>query len=261
MLGVFDSGLGGLTVVREVRRQLPGVRVSYFGDTARMPYGTKSKAVVTQYALEDARFLVGRGVSAIVVACNTASAHAVAALRKEINVPIFEMVAPAVEAALRVTSGKLGVIATAGTVASGVYERRVRRVAPHVRLTSQACQLFVPLVEEGLHSGVAVRDIANTYLRPLGLRGIDTLILGCTHYPFLRRVIAETMGLAVRLVDPAREVVAEVRRAVAADPRLAAALRRGRDRFFVSDVTPRFRAIASAWLREPVRLEKIAPFS
>jgi glutamate racemase len=254
MLGIFDSGLGGLTVVKEVLRRLPGVRIIYFGDTARTPYGTKSKEVVTRYALEDAAFLRAHGAKAIVVACNTASTQAIDALRRESDLPVFDVVAPAVRAASSGT--RIGVIGTRGTVGSGAYQRLLADAAPVAEVTALACPMFVPLIEEGWAGTPEAAAIARTTLRPLRLRRLDTLILGCTHYPFLRPAIRRAVGSDVRLVDPAREAVLELVRALKADPSLSRALRaRGGHRFFVSDKTPHFAAIASRWLGRPVRLE------
>ena len=254
MIGIFDSGLGGLTVVREVFRQLPGYDTVYLGDTARMPYGNKSARIVTSYAIEDARFLVRKGAKVIVVACNTASALAIRALREKIQVPVIEVVTPAVAGA----HGRVGVIGTRATVRSGVYERRLASARPGLRVAAQECPLFVPLVEEGIVSGPVASAIARTYLRKVRSRGIDTLILGCTHYPFLRPTIRRIMGPRVTLIDPAREAVAELRGLIGADEKLAASLpRKGSHRFFVTDLTANFRDIASRWLGRPVRLAEV----
>jgi glutamate racemase len=256
MIGIFDSGLGGLTVVKEMYRQLPGYRLAYFGDTARTPYGGKSRELITQYALEDANFLISRGAKLIVVACNTASALATDELRAKLKVPVFEVITPAVDAAVQVTSGKLGVIGTRATVLSRAYEDRLADLAPEVRVTAVACPLFVPLVEEGWHHSAAARTVAKKYLNPLRLRHVDSLILGCTHYPFLRPIIAREMGRKVRLIDPARETVAALKGFLESHPDVARTLARGgQDRFFVSDRTDQFAAIASRWLGRPVKLE------
>lgn len=256
MLGIFDSGLGGLTVVREVLRRLPGVGVVYFGDTARMPYGTKSGRVVTRYAIQDAEFLRRRGAKAIVVACNTASSHAIAALRRQFRIPIFDVITPAVAAASH-AGERIGVIGTRGTTLSGVYPRLLAKVAPDATVAAQACPLFVPLVEEGWARTPEAAMIARTSLHPLRLRRLDTLILGCTHYPFLRSAIRRAIGPGVRLIDPAAETVNHLERMLAADPGLMASLRsRKQPRFFVSDRTPHFAKIAAEWLGRPVRLEE-----
>lgn len=242
--------------MKEVMRRLPGRGAVYFGDTARTPYGTKSPELVRKYAVEDAGFLVGRGAKVIVVACNTASALAIDAVREAYDVPVFEVVTPALRRAAAVTRGKVGVIGTTGTVRSGVYERGMRALRPDAAVASRACPLFVPLVEEGWAASAEARSIAKTYIRPLNYRKIDTLILGCTHYPFLRSVIRRAAGPDVRLVDPAKETVKELERYLADHPALDRALRRDRAyRFYVSDRTDRFEAIAAKWLGTDIRLE------
>ena len=258
MIGVFDSGLGGLTVVKELFRQLPQYDIIYFGDNARFPYGSKSREVIREFAVQDAEFLLSRGAKAIVVACNTASAQAVDALRQKIAAPIFEVVTPAVEKAVRVTEGRVGVIGTRGTVRSGVYAEKVRAAAPGVKVFAQACPLFVPFVEEGWTARPELASIAKSYLRPLRLRNVDTLILGCTHYPFLKPVIRRAVGPGVRLVDPARETVAAIAAHLAAHPELETTLGRGGGhRFCVSDRTDHFETLASRWLGRPISLELV----
>jgi len=252
MIGVFDSGLGGLTVVREIFRQLPGRKVVYFGDTARTPYGTKSRQLIRKYAVEDAEFLLSEGAKIIVVACNTVSAHGVDEIRKRFDVPIFEVVTPAVRKAASVSAGRVGVIGTRGTIGSGIYEKKMRQVAPDAQMFSGACPLFVPLVEEGWSHRPEALSIAKKYLRPLKLHKIDTLILGCTHYPFLRPVISRAMGRGVRLIDPARETVRDLAEHLKSDPALDAAARSGRNAYYVSDRTEHFAKLASKWLGRPV---------
>ncbi len=257
MIGVFDSGLGGLTVVKEIFRQLPGYGVVYFGDTARMPYGNKSPRMVAKYALQDAEFLVAHGAKVIVVACNTASALAIADLRRRIKEPVFEVVSPAVERAAKVTKGRVGVIGTRGTVKSGVYAEKMKRLTPRARTFAAACPLFVPLVEEGWLNRRETLMIAKEYLSPLRLRQIDSLILGCTHYPFLKPVVRKVMGSRVALVDPARETVALLKWYLASKPELDRQMDRGgARRFFVSDRTEQFSRLASRWLGGRINLEE-----
>jgi len=257
MIGVFDSGLGGLTVVKEIFRQLPGYGVVYFGDTARMPYGNKSPRIVARYALQDAEFLVSQGARVIVVACNTASALAIDELRQHIKVPIFEVVSPAVERAVQVTKGRVGVIGTRGTVQSGVYAEKMNRLSPATRTFAAACPLFVPLVEEGWLSRPETLRIAKRYLSPLRLRKVDSLILGCTHYPFLKPVVSRVMGRRVTLVDPARETVARLKWYLGSKPDLDRRMDRGGSRrFFVSDRTEQFSSLASHWLGGRINLEE-----
>lgn len=256
MIGVFDSGLGGLTVVRELFRQLPGYDITYFGDTARLPYGTKGPDVIRRFAVQDTEFLLDRGAQAIIVACNTVSSVAVDAVRARAkDVPVFEVITPAVRAAAGRTKGKVGIIGTSGTVASGIHAREMALEAPDVKVFAQACPLFVPLVEEGWMRRPETASIANEYLRPLRLRRIDTLILGCTHYPFLKPVIAKAAAGAT-LVDPARETVAAFARYVEEHAGLRTCLPRGdRHQFFVSDRTSHFAKIASRWLGREIDLQ------
>ena len=255
MIGVFDSGLGGLTVVREIWRQLPGRGVVYLGDTARTPYGTKSRRLIQGYSLQDADFLISKGAKVIVVACNTASAQAVETLRRHVDVPVFEVVTPAVNSAAALTSGRVGVIGTRGTVRSGVYERKMKRLSPRIKVFSSACPLFVPLVEEGWIKRSETVSIAKEYLRPLRLRRIDTLILGCTHYPFLRSVIPQAVGSEIRLIDPAHDTVAELAVYLKQHPELDAVLRikRGTS-IYVSDLTEHFASLARDWLGRRLRV-------
>lgn len=256
MIGIFDSGLGGLTVVKELMRQMSGRDFVYFGDTARTPYGSKGADAIRRFGVEDARFLVSRGAKVIIVACNTVSAVAIDDVRAAVDVPVFDVVTPAVEAAAHVTAGRVGVIGTRGTVASGVYERKMRDVSPATEVLTQACPLFVPLVEEGWHDRPEAESIANAYLAPLRLWQIDTLILGCTHYPFLERAIRKAIGAHVTIVDPAGETVSRFAAYLAAHPDLDAALPSGgTSAFYVSDKTDRFADIASRWLGTEVVLE------
>lgn len=257
MIGVFDSGLGGLTVVKEIFRQLPGYGVVYFGDTARTPYGNKSREVVTRYAIEDAEFLRRHGAQVIVVACNTASALAVDELRRRVKLPIFEVVTPAVAKAAALGSRRVGVIGTRGTIRSGIYSRKMRRVAPGVKVIGQACPLFVPLVEEGWLRRPETLKIAKSYLKKLRWPKVQALVLGCTHYPFLKPLIRRLLGRRVALVDPAKETVTVLKKYLSAHPELDRRLRRNRRcRFFVSDLTGQFRELAAAWLGQKISLKQ-----
>jgi len=239
MIGIFDSGIGGLTVVREVRRQLPHESLLYLGDTARVPYGTKTSHTVTRYADQVARKLLDQDVKLLVVACNTASAHALDALRESYSeaegppalgiiqgrpalaprgqrapIPIVGVIEPGAEAAAATTrTGRIGVIGTEGTIRNGAYERAIARLLPDAEVYAAACPLFVSLAEEGWIRGRVTRLVAERYLAPLREANVDTLILGCTHYPLLRDVIQDVMGPDVALVDSApatAERVAEV---------------------------------------------------
>ena len=215
-IGVFDSGIGGLTVAQEVIRQLPHESVIYFGDTARVPYGPKSPDTVRRYSREIAGFLRGEGVKSIVVACNTATAHALGTLRDELDMPVIGVVEPGARAAAAVTrTGRIGVIGTAGTIKSGAYERAIRAIDSRFIITARACPLFVPLVEEGWTDHDVTRLVAREYLAPLAEANIDTLVLGCTHYPLLKPLLSEVLGPGVRLIDSAEETAAETARTLA----------------------------------------------
>jgi glutamate racemase len=212
-IGIFDSGIGGLTVAREVVRQLPGERLVYFGDTARVPYGPKSPETVRRYSHEITAFLREQGVKAIVIACNTATAHALQSLRDVTPLPVIGVVEPGARAAIAATrSRRIGVIGTAGTIKSGAYEQAIRAIEPDALVTARACPLFVPLVEEGWTDHPATRLIAEEYLRPFADAGIDTLVLGCTHYPLLAPLLADVLGPEVTLIDSAAETAAETGR-------------------------------------------------
>jgi glutamate racemase len=216
-IGVFDSGIGGLTVAHEVIRQLPHESIVYFGDTARVPYGPKSPDTVRRYSREIASFLEEQGVKSIVIACNTATAHALTALREEMDMPVIGVVEPGARAAVKATrDGHIGVIGTVGTIKSGAYERAIRAINPDVLVTPRACPLFVPLVEEGWTDHDATRLVAREYLEPLIAAAIDTLVLGCTHYPLLKPLLREVLGPSVTLIDSAEETAAETARTLAA---------------------------------------------
>jgi glutamate racemase len=203
-IGVFDSGVGGLTVVEALRQRLPHESILYLGDTARLPYGSKSPATVARYTERNVAFLVERGVKAVVVACNTASALALPELR--LPVPTWGVIEPGAERAAAASRGRVGVIATAATVRSDAYALALHRLRPALEIISQPCPLFVPLVEEGWHDDPVTEQVAARYLEPLLDRRIDTLVLGCTHYPLLRQVLARVAGPEVLLVDSAAAV-------------------------------------------------------
>ena len=212
-VGVFDSGIGGLTVARELMRQLPHESIIYFGDTARVPYGPKSPETVRRYSREITSFLQEKGVKAVVVACNTATAHALPELRAELPIPVVGVVEPGARAAVASTrNGSIGVIGTFGTINSGAYERAIRALTPGATITTRACPLLVPLVEEGWLDTEATRLIAREYLSPLIGARIDTLVLGCTHYPLLKPLLTEVLGDRVRLIDSAEETAKETAR-------------------------------------------------
>lgn len=210
-IGVFDSGIGGLTVVHELLHRLPHEAIAYFGDTARVPYGTKSPETIRRYADEAASYLMTHHIKLLVIACNTATAHAAAQLASRLPIPVVGVIDPGARAAVQVSrTSRIGVIGTRGTIRSGAYDQAVRRLLPDARVYAQACPLFVPLVEEGWRSHGATRLVAQEYLQPLKEMDVDVLILGCTHYPLLRDLIGEVMGPGVRLVDSATETAIDV---------------------------------------------------
>ena len=263
-IGIFDSGLGGLTVARAVIAAMPYEKIVYFGDTARAPYGNKSPEAVLQFARENTRFLLKKKADMIVVGCNTASAVAGQALRKEFpNVPIFEVITPAVREALRVScGGNIGVIGTSTTVQSGAYQK-------WCAMRAQACPLFVPLVEAGRLRYPATYEVAAQYLEPMKRARIDTLILGCTHYPWLKTVIAGIMGKHVTLVDSAETVAREIVEMQNAEcrtphhPALAGGAGQvqnvktkvSKHEFYVSKKTPKFQELAEKWLGQKINLK------
>ena len=259
-IGVFDSGIGGLTVFKALRDVLPPAeRLLYLGDTARVPYGTKSAATVRRYALEGARFLAARGIKALVVACNTMSALAIDELEKTLRIPIIGVIEPGAVAADRASrSGRIGVIGTAATIGSDAYTKAIRRHRADVQVTARACPLFVPLAEEGWVDNEVARFTARAYLGTLS--GIDALVLGCTHYPLLKRVIGEEVGPGVTLVDSAEATAAAVRERLESDGLLAGAGGdAGEDHFFVTDSSERFHEVGSRFLgRTLARLELVS---
>lgn len=256
MIGIFDSGLGGLTVVKEILKQLPAYQLVYFGDTARTPYGNKSAATINQYASEDAEFLISEGAKIIIVACNTASAVAAEALKQRFpKIPIFEVITPAVMSAVGTTPHKrLGVIGTRATIASHIYEEKIKALHNGFSIFSQACPLFVPLAEEGWADLPVTKQVARKYLYPFKAQQIDTLILGCTHYPLLKNVIQQKIGKRVKLIDPAIAVADEVKKYLSNNPAIEQMLTKGNDhRFYFSDVPPHLSGLANKWLGQPIK--------
>lgn len=253
-IGVFDSGLGGLTVVRELVDRLPHESILYFGDTARVPYGTKSRDTIRHFSREAAHFLLCRGVKLLVVACNTATAHALEVLREESPVPVVGVIDAGGRAAHKATrNGKIGVIGTPGTIGSGAYDRAVRALFPEIEVYAQSCPMFVPLVEEGLARHPAAELIAREYLGPLRAVDIDTLILGCTHYPLLRPLLGTIMGPDVELIDSAEETALEVAE-VLAERGMAAPEGAARTlTFTASDLPLRFRTVSRHFLGDLVQ--------
>jgi glutamate racemase len=259
-IGVFDSGLGGLTVAHAIMRHLPAESLVYFGDTARVPYGPKSPETVRRYSREIAAYLLEQGVKAIVVACNTATAHALPMLREELTVPVIGVVEPGARAAVRASrSGRIGVIATAGTIKSQAYVRAIEAEAPGARVLARACPLFVPLVEEGWTEHEATRAIAREYLAPFMHAEVDTLVLGCTHYPLLRPLIADVVGPDVTLIDSAEETAVDTRRMLA-EHSLDATTGDGSYRFVASDDQQQFLTLGQRFFGDTIERVEIRTF-
>jgi glutamate racemase len=259
-IGVFDSGVGGLTVAREIARALPNEHLIYLGDTARYPYGTKSPETVRRYALEDADFLVDKGIKMLVVACNAASSVALDALTERFDVPVIGVIEPGARAAVAHTRNKkIGVIGTEVTIASGSYTKVLRRLDPKLEIYTRPCPLFVPLAEEGWTDNEVAHATATLYLTSLRHSGIDTLVLGCTHYPLLADVIGRVMGDKIRLVDSARTTAERVRETLVRYglPRRAG---HGSVSFFVTDVPDPFIKVGSRFfghrVESAVRIER-----
>ncbi len=252
-IGVFDSGVGGLTVAREIMRQIPNEKIVYFGDTARVPYGSKSKDTVTKYSKQIVRFLRTQNVKAVVIACNTASAYALDEIEEEIDIPIIGVVRPGAKVAAEATrNGKIGVIATEGTINSQIYSTYIKQINENIHVIGKACPLFVPLVEEGLLVDPVTDEIALRYLTELIDRDIDTLILGCTHYPLIRSTVGRIMGEKVTLVNPAYETARELKELLETENLLnkkEAGLGENKYRFFVSDGAEKFKRFANSVLK------------
>jgi glutamate racemase len=259
-IGIFDSGLGGLTVFQALSRRMPEENLIYFGDTAHVPYGSKSRETVTRYSLEVARFLAGKHIKVLVVACNTSSALALGAVARSLDVPVLGVIQPGAAAAAAATrSGRVGVIGTEATIASGAYPAALRSRRPGVRVASAACPLFVPLVEEGWWGHQATALVARRYLSGLKRSGIDTLVMGCTHYPLLKGVLRRVMGPGVRLIDSAEQTALKTEQLL-----LSLGLRRsggrGQRRFFVSDAPARFLKLARRLLRVRIAAVELHAF-
>jgi glutamate racemase len=259
-IGIFDSGIGGLTVARAIYERLPGESTIYFGDTARVPYGPKSPETVKRYSLEILHWLLGQGVKAVVIACNTSTAHALDALQAESPVPVIGVIEPGARAAVGATQrGPIGVIGTAGTIASNAYARAIRKARPEAAVEQRACPLFVPLVEEGWFEHPAAELIAAEYLDPLKRCAVDVLVLGCTHYPLLKPLLQRIMGPATRLIDSGEETAAAVQSALRATGLDAPAGAAPYHRFVVSDDEARFRQVGSRFIGERLGKAEVVP--
>ena len=259
-IGVFDSGVGGLTVAREIMRQIPNERIVYFGDTARVPYGSKSKETIIKYSRQIIRFLLQENVKAIVIACNTASAFAIDTMQEEFDIPIIGVVKPGAKVAANTTkNGRIGLIGTEGTIHSGVYASFIKSFKPDAEVIGKPCPLFVPLVEEGMLHDTITDQVAERYLSELKGKRIDTLIMGCTHYPLLRSTIGKVMGDSVALVNPAYETAIELKRLLERE-NIANVCEvdspSSMYRFYVSDAAEKFKAFANSILPFDITMTK-----
>ena len=258
-LGVFDSGVGGLTVVRALRQLLPSESIVYLGDTARLPYGSKSPDTIRRFAKEDCAFLLSRGVKAIVVACNTATAHALPALEESLSVPVVGVIEPGVEAALADPAAqRIGIIATQGTIRSHAYQHAIALRRPDVMILAQATPLLVPLVEEDWLAHEATQSVLHTYLDPMLDRGVDTLMLACTHYPLLVPVLRTMLGDSVRLVDSASTCAEHVRRLLETMDLVAGTAGKGKLSLCLTDLSEQFETLARRFLGSRLpRVERV----
>jgi glutamate racemase len=259
-IGIFDSGIGGLTVARALYERLPHESTIYFGDTARVPYGPKSPDTVRRYSLEILHWLLGQGVKAIVIACNTSTAHALDLLQAESPVPVIGVIEPGARAAVAaMRRGPIGVIGTAGTIASNAYARAIQAARPGAAVEQKACPLFVPLVEEGWFEHPAAELIALEYLQPLKRANVDVMVLGCTHYPLLKPLLQRTMGPGIRLIDSGEETAATVQGALHSSGLNAPSNATAAHRFVVSDDEARFRQVGSRFIGERLRKAEVVP--
>lgn len=248
-IGIFDSGVGGLTVLKEIIKTLPQEDTIYLGDTARVPYGTKSPETVTRYSMEITSFLVSRDIKLLVVACNTASAVSLEALKRKFSIPIVGVIEPGARRAASVTrTGKVGVIGTEGTIRSSAYAKAIKRINPEIEVITRACPLFVPLAEEGWTDNEVARLTAETYLRGIKDAGVDTLVLGCTHYPLLKETIAAVVGKGIRLVDSAEETAHTVAEILRGSDMIRPASEKGNHHYFVTDVPAGFLKVGNRFL-------------
>ena len=258
-IGIFDSGVGGLTVVGKIGEILPNEDIVYFGDTARVPYGTKSKETVTKFSVENVEFLMEHNVKLVIVACNTASSLSLDFLKRCFRVPIIGVIGPGTREAVSATrNNRIGVIGTHATVSSGAYEKAIKKISPRYSVFTQACPLFVSLVEEGWAQKDVTKKVTQIYLEPLKERSVDTLILGCTHYPILKTVVKKVMGRSVVLVDSGLEVAKEAKEILDASGLLNGSKKKGREKFFVSDEPSRFVRIGESFLKRRIKCVKRA---
>jgi glutamate racemase len=256
MIGVFDSGVGGLTVVKEIKKLLPDVSIVYFGDTARLPYGNKSPETIQKYSQEIVEFLKSKGCQTIVIACNSASALAADYVREKFpELKIYDVVSSGAGAAAETTkSKKVGVIGTTATINSNIYKKKIAEISPEIKIFTKACPLFVHLVEENWIRRPETKKIARVYLRPLKLEKVDTLLLGCTHYPLLEKIISGVMGKRTKVITSGKKLAEELKRG---EKESLGSKKEPKDKFYVSDLTAHFKTLASYILGKKIEIEKI----
>lgn len=259
-IGAFDSGIGGLTVYKALKEKLPNEKVIYLGDTARVPYGSKSPETIIRFSDGNSLFLLTKNVKIIVVACNSASSHAVQYLQDKLDIPVLGVIEPGAEAAAGSSEKKIGVIGTTATVKSGAYEKAILEKKPGTQVVSQACPLFVPLVEEGWIDHKVTRLVAEEYLLPLKDKGIDTLVLGCTHYPVLSKVISDVLGKDIKLIDSAITTADKVRDILKSLGWLNKEPHPEPDEFYVTDFPERFRQVGEIFLNKKIEKVTTATF-
>lgn len=248
-LGVFDSGIGGLTVVKSLRKMLPNEYIIYFGDTARVPYGSKSSETIRQFAFQDARFLIARNVKMIIVACHSVSSVCLDDLKKEFDLPIIGVLEPGAKAAVQATrNGRIGVIGTQATIFSGAYEKTIKKLSKEIEIIAKPTPLFVPLVEEGFITSPITYQVAKFYLTPLLNERIDTLLLGCTHYPLLKNMISRLFKNKIKIVDASLETAKETKQVLSTMNLLNNRKNKASSRFYFSDLTPNFTDIGRRFL-------------
>ncbi|NQU99528.1 MAG: glutamate racemase [Parcubacteria group bacterium] len=261
MIGIFDSGIGGLTVVKQIFKTLPQHKIVYFGDTARLPYGTKSEEAIIQFSIQNTEFLIEKGAKVIVIACHTASSVAADILREKFpDVPIFDVAGSGLEKAANISrKKKIGIMGTAATIKSGAHEKFLKNINPDIKVYPKACPLLVPLIEEGWLKRMETRKILRYYLRPLKLKQIDILVLACTHYPLLYKAIDSISGKSVKVVDPAEELAQELKEFLEKNPDVESTLEKNgkKHKFYVSDVPYRFNDLSKKILGEKISVEKV----
>lgn len=259
-IGVFDSGLGGLTAVKQIMKELPGENIVYFGDTGRVPYGTRSKETIIKYSKNDVNFLLEKDVKIIVIACGTVSSTALDVLKADYDVPVIGVVEATSVAAIKATkNGKIGIIGTPGTIKSGAYEKFIKEKSPEAKTFSSACPLFVPLVENGHFETEVAKLVVKEYLEDIKAQGVDTLILGCTHYPLLAKTIGEYMGDGVTLINAGAEVAKELKAELSKRGLLKETESKGNYSYYVSDNVDGFETLGGLFLEQKIdgQVEKI----